>query len=104
MLEALRLLFKTYQSEDRGIIYEHKSTDPMVNALVRDIRDLLEQCREDLEPAIRPSDFVECMEVMEWEVRYHLQQSDKEEPYLIFIRKTHPGAAPAGSGEDLIVL
>ena len=103
-LEAVRLLRKTYQSEDRGVIYEYKSTDPMVSALIRAVQEMLEKLKEDVELKLRASDLVNCLEWVESEVRYHVQQPPGGEPYLTFIRKTHPDVAPPASDQNLIVL
>ena len=50
--EAIRLLRKTYRSEERGVIYEHKSADPMVSALIRAVQEMLEKLRQ--EPRVEP--------------------------------------------------
>ena len=102
--EAIRLLRKTYQSEERGVIYEYKSADPMVSALIRAVQEMLEKLRQELELNLRASDFLNCMEWVESEVRYHLRQPPGGEPYLTFIRKNHPDVAPASSDQNLIVL
>ena len=104
VLDAVRLLRKTYRSEVRGVIYEHRSPDPVVSALVRAVHEKLEELRKELESQLRASDLVECLEVMEWEVRHHLNQPLDEEPYLTFIRKNHPEVAAEGSDENLILL
>jgi hypothetical protein len=102
--EAIRLLRKTYQSEDRGVIYEYKSADPMVSALIRDVQEMLEKLRQDLDLELRTSDFLKCMEWVESEVGYHLRLQPGGEPYLTFIRKNHPEITPPSSDQNLIVL
>lgn len=102
--EAIRLLRKTYQSEERGVIYEHKSTDPMVSALIRAVQEMLEKLRQDVELNLRASDILNCMEWVESEVRYHLRHPLGGEPYLTFIRKNHPEITPPSSDQNLIVL
>ena len=104
VLEAVRLLRKTYQSEDRGIIYEHRSPDPMVTALIRAVRKMLEETREGLDSPLRVSDLLNCLELVESEVHYHLNHQSGGEPYLTFIRKNHPEIAPTASDRNLIVL
>ena len=104
VLEAIRLLRKTYQSEERGVIYEYKSADPMVSALIRAVQEMLEKLRQELELNLRASDILNCMEWVESEVRYHLRHPPGGEPYLTFIRKNHPDVAPASSDQNLIVL
>lgn len=104
VLEAIRLLRKTYQSEERGVIYEYKSADPMVSALIRAVQEMLENLRQELELNLRASDILNCMEWVESEVRYHLRHPPGGEPYLTFIRKNHPDVAPASSDQNLIVL
>ena len=104
VLEAVRLLRKTYRSEMRGVIYEHSSPDPMVSALIRDLQKLLDALKDKLELRLRVSDLVDCLEVVAWEIRYHLNQPLDEEPYLTFIRKNHPEVAAPSSDQNLIVL
>ena len=104
VLEAVRLLKKTYQSEARGVIYEHTSPDPMVSALVRAVHERLEELRKEVESGLRASELVECLELMEWEIRHHLNQPLDEEPYLTFIQKNHPEITAKGSDENLILL
>lgn len=104
VLEAVRLLRKTYRSEARGVIYEHTSPDPMVSALVRAVHEILEELREEMESELGASELLACLEVMECEINYHLNQPLDEEPYLTFIRKNHPELAAEGSDENLILL
>ena len=104
VLDAVRLLRRTYRSEVRGVIYEHTSPDPMVSALIRALQKLLDSLKDNLELQLRATDLVDCMEVMEWEIHYHLNQPPGGEPYLTFIRKNHPDVAPPAADQNLIVL
>ncbi len=104
VLEAVRLLRKTYRSEDRGVIYEQTSPDPMVSSLIRAVQEMLEKTREELQSSLRVSDLLNCLEVVESEIDYHLNQPAGGEPYLTFIRKNHPDVTPTGSDQNLIVL
>ena len=104
VLDAVRLLRKTYRSEVRGVIYEHTSPDPMVSALIRDLQKFLDPIKENIEMPLGVSELVDCLEVMEWEIRHHLNQPLDEEPYLTFIRKNHPEIKPPSSDQNLIVL
>ena len=104
VLDAVRLLRKTYRSEVRGVIYEHTSPNPIVSALIRDLQKFMEVLEDEIEFQFRASDLVDCLELMEWEIRHHLNQPLDEEPYLTFIRKSHPEIKPPSSDQNLIVL
>ncbi len=59
VVEAVALLRETYETERKGIIYQHESANPIVQALSRSLHEGLERLRKDPEwsapiPEIRP--------------------------------------------------
>ena len=103
VLEGIRLLRETYQTEDRGVIYEHKSSDPVASALARPIREMLEGKRTDSESVLRVSDLINCLEVVESDVRYHQGHQTGDGSYLTFIRRNHPDIPLPSQHQGLIL-
>lgn len=91
ILEGVQLLQKTYATEQKGVIYEHQSPDPIVQSLSRQIHKLLEGFRQPSEerPSLRTGEILRCLEAVEFDVTYHLGQSEKAS-YLRFITQQHP--------------
>ncbi len=107
VLEAITLLKATYQTEERGLIYEHTSTDPLVQPLFRDLRDRLEEIRkvqdQDL-PPLQGSDLPDCLEVLENDIRHHLDSPNDSDDYLKFIKRNHPEKAAGGPSQGGLIL
>ncbi len=96
ILEAIILLKETYQTEEKGVLYEYTSSNPLVQALLRDLRGFLEKRRSgdsERDTVLRTGDLVVCLEVMEAGIRYHLDQWSDWENYLRFITRNHPKIA-----------
>lgn len=107
VLEAIKLLKETYRTEEKGLIYEHSSANPLVESLIRDLRRFLEESRASGGEFahLRANQLVDCLEVMETDIRYHLQSGTEEDSYLTFIKRSHPEAATEKSvGGGLIQL
>ena len=106
ILEAVTLVLKTYQTEQNGVIYEHTSTNPLAQSLVRELRELLEHLRTDRESGfsgLRGSDLLDCLGAVEADVRFHAEGDSAIENYLTFIRRNHPEATGKGSGEGPLI-
>ncbi len=103
ILEAITTLKKTYQTEAKGIIFEHKSSNPLVQALVQ---DLVARLKKETEEASRPlpatENIVDCLEVMDANLRFHAQDEERES-YLQFIRRRHPTKGGGGSEGGLLI-
>ena len=105
ILEAVVLLKETYQTEEKGVIYEHTSSNPLVQTLLRDLRGFLEERRSggsERSTALRTGDLVGCLEVMEADIRYHLDHWSDRENYLSFITRNHPKTASEAPSGGLI--
>lgn len=93
ILEAIVSLGKTFETERKGVIFEHKSPNPIVQSLSRELYTLIEELRkkppEEL-PRLRISDVINLFEVMKMNVQYHLDHEPAGDSYLEFVRKTHP--------------
>ena len=104
--EAITLLKKTYQTERKGVIYEHTSANPLVQALFRELRSLLEETRTqtgDDFPTLITRDLVDCLEVIETDIRYHLDSESGRENYLTFIKRNHPEMASGPTSQRRLI-
>jgi hypothetical protein len=94
--EAIVALRSTYQTEEKGVIYEHASSNPLAQALVREIQDYLERQRAesiDQGTSLRTADLLACLEFLEVDVAFHLAADPVSESYLQFIARNHPELA-----------
>ncbi|MFQ5739823.1 MAG: hypothetical protein ACE5JX_12490 [Acidobacteriota bacterium] len=103
VLRAVGLLRETYRTEEKGVIYEHPSSNPLVQALFRDLYRFLEEGRQNQKDALRHleiADILDTLEVLEKDIRFHLLGDSDTINYLRFIKKSHPEAArgPAEGG------
>jgi len=106
ILEAVDLLKATYRTEEKGVIYEHTSSNPLVQALVRDLKMALEKIPSDQEGGVlnlRTSDLLDCLTVVETDIKYHLEASSEREGYLSFIRRNHPEISSKASSKGPLI-
>ena len=106
ILEAVTLLQATYRTEQKGVIYEHASNNPLVQALVRDLKEALETMRADQGgglPILKTTNLLDCMAVVETDISYHLDTSSKRESYLSFIRRNHPEISSKASSRGTLI-
>jgi hypothetical protein len=105
--EAITSLEKTFETERKGLIFEHRSPNPIVQSLSHELYTLIEELRkkplEDL-PRLRISDVISLFEVMKMNVQYHLDHGTAGESYLEFVKKTHPEGGEDRPAEGLITL
>jgi hypothetical protein len=97
--DAVLVTLNTYKTEQRGVIYEHTSSDPLVNSLGRELRQLLEGYREIKQGRefLRTGQIVDCLEVLLADVRYHQAEGADPSGYLKFIARSRPDMAKAPS-------
>ncbi len=106
ILEAVSLLKKTYRTEQKGVIYEHDSTNPLVQALSRDLRNSLEKIRagkDDHLPSLKTTDLLDCLEVVEHDIDYHLEGESERGSYLEFIKRNHPEIASRAASKGSLI-
>ena len=92
-LAAIELLKDTYRTESKGVIYEHTSPNPLIQALARTVRESVETARTQRQTESPPptiDDLVDCLVVVENDIRFHLERGDEGESYLNFIKRNHP--------------
>ena len=106
VLEAVQSLKSTYETERKGVIYEHTSSNPLAQGLVAELRAFLEQYRKKMSEegnSLRTSDLVSCLEFMEVDVNYHLSTAGERDSYLDFIARSHPDAGGGQKQSQVIV-
>jgi hypothetical protein len=106
--EAIALLRKTYETERRGVIFEHSSANPIVQSLSRELREFVESKRdaaqEEKLKQLRLGELINVLQVLEMDVQYHLDLQPGGESYLVFVRRNHPEVSESKSGGGLISL
>lgn len=90
ILEAVETLLGTYQTEEKGIIYEHVSPNPLAQSLVRDLHEALEE-EEDDGPAWSRGGIIASLEAIRTQISYHRAKANGERPYLEFLLRNRPG-------------
>lgn len=104
--EAVRLLRKTLETERKGLIYEHSSPDPLIQSLSHDLKRGVDKIREDAEGpfhGIRLEAILNCLDVLEMEIDFHLLEEPSGAGYLQFIRRNHPGTSGRENSSGLIL-
>lgn len=106
VLEAVETVLKTLETERKGVIFEHRSANPIVQSLVREIHTDLEEARETEVPgAPRPpglEDLVDCLKAVQAFILFH-GESERGNGYLRFAAVNHPEAAARSRGGGLII-
>jgi hypothetical protein len=97
ILEAVTTVRQTYQTEEKGLIYEHNSANPLAQSLVRELRQSLEALRRprEEEAPLRVRDILLCLEVTEDNIRFHLDPKLARDSYLRSVRRNHPESGAA---------
>lgn len=104
-LEVIALLKDTYRTEEKGLIYEHTSSNPLVQSLLREVRKMLEERRFKMSegaPLLRMGEVLDCLEVVGADIQYHLQHGAEKGSYLSFITQNHPSTRPETPSSGLI--
>jgi len=105
--EALDLLLKTYQTEDKGVLYEHTSNNLSVDALRRALRGVIESYRnpkEARQPRLKLRDAIECLEFIRGIVASHMETDASPIGNVDFLARTMPrGKTLDAPGPSLII-
>jgi hypothetical protein len=101
--DSVTLLIKTYKTEQSGLIYEHTSSDPIVNSLARDLKTFLEEHRklDQDQRFLKTGEIVDCLEVLLADIQYHIAEADQES-YLHFIARSRPDLAKSAAPNLII--
>ena len=105
--EALDLLLKTYQTEDKGVLYEHTTNNLRVDSLRRALREVIENYRnpqEARQPRLKLRDAIECLEFIRGIVASHMETDPSATGYVDFLARTMPrGKTLDAPGPSLII-
>ena len=88
------------------MIYEHSSANPLVQALVRDLRASLEKIRTQPNrdfPILKTMNLLDCLEVVEQDIGYHLERASERGSYLGFIKKNHPELSSRAASKGSLI-
>lgn len=106
ILEAVTLLTRSYRTEEKGLLYEHSSPNPIVQKLLRNLKEILERRRAKVdaqEPMLRLTEVLESLEVLEMDIRYHLTAQGSRDSYLHFITRNHPELGAKNRGSQIVL-
>lgn len=106
--EALQILRRSYETEVRGILYQDTSPNPLVQSLVRRLRERVEELRRP-DPKGPPvvltnaGAIVEMLLAMETEIEYYMSSSaDESRAYVSSVWRRHPQTR-SGQGPGLLL-
>jgi hypothetical protein len=118
LLVALESAKKTFESEEKGVIFEDLPEGPTLQALTRDLVGsvrsflaLIEEERKKLKPggpalpSIGPSEIVECLGVLAERCEYHIRRREEAGTLVGHLRRVHPprlGEDPAGGARVVL--
>lgn len=105
VLEAIETVIKTYQTEERGVIYEHSTPNPLAQSLVKELRRVIREEGEESDEGRSSwsrSAVIATLEAMQLHLAYHQEEGTGERSYLDFVRRNHPEASSQGES-DIIV-
>ena len=92
--QALELLLKTLNTEDKGVIYESTSDDVKVEALRRRLRDAIQSYRypkeNDRRDRLYLKDAIECLETLHAIVEHHLEADSASMSFVDFLARYMP--------------
>ena len=79
-LAALDNAIKNFETESTGLIYEHRTSSPRVQAVSHNIRSMLEALagKSGLEDRVTRADMIAAIKYVRYRVRRHLKRAEKE--------------------------
>ncbi|HSB09691.1 MAG TPA: hypothetical protein VLM38_09425 [Blastocatellia bacterium] len=107
ILAAVENSTKNLETEETGLIYEHRTATPRIDELSRGIRDALDGLSKELPPESRPrrSDFIRALNFTRDALQAHMKRpstgAEGARSYLRFISLFHPW--PEDATRPLIV-
>ncbi|HSR54499.1 MAG TPA: hypothetical protein VLV83_27045 [Acidobacteriota bacterium] len=105
LLEGIALAKETMSTEAKGVIYQHRSTNPLVEqislALTKEIDYLRSsEAKEELGlPPLGAEDCASALECLEIQIEDH-RHSHESGAYLTYMRRNHPDAAASQEDDD----
>jgi hypothetical protein len=92
ILEAVENAVRNYQTEESGLIYEHRGASARIEEVSRRLREALDELAEKLPAEIRPrsSEVLQSLERVREMVESHTRRGEGERSYLRFISLFQP--------------
>jgi hypothetical protein len=92
ILESVETTIKNLQTEDTGLIYEHRSSSPRVEETSRRIRAALDGLTQKIPAEARPrrSETLKMLNVERAAVELHIRRGEEEQSYLRHISLYFP--------------
>ena len=84
ILDSIELLVEDFRTEQKGVIYQHRHPNPIVESLARELREVLNEKMEsggEL-PALRLSEALKCLDWLASDVKFHLESDGDGGTYL----------------------
>jgi hypothetical protein len=103
ILEAVDNAIKNLETEDSGLIYEHRAPTPRVDALSRSIREALDAAGERMpaESALSRGELLKLLELVRAWIEAHMRNGEYDNSYLRHIALFIPW--PAEMTRSLII-
>lgn len=95
ILEAVSLLIRSYETEEKGIIYPYQSHKPYVQAVVKALQKVIEEHRKPLvghegHTRLLLRDIIDCLSAIKDELEFHMAENTSPTGYLDFITQFFP--------------
>ena len=105
--EAVDLLLRTYRTEEKGIFYEHTSSNLKIDMLRRRLGEIMKTYRDPPSPQqgrLKLEDALDCLEFIRGLVASHIQERHSATSYVDFLARTMPRGKELGApGPSLII-
>ncbi len=105
--EVMDLLLQTVRTEEKGIIYEHTSSNLRVEPLRRQLRDAIQRHRypeEQGREGIKLRDAVDCLELIRDIAESHVRASSSPTAYVDFLRRLLPAQSRLEHGSSSLII
>ncbi|MBI1745650.1 MAG: hypothetical protein HYR55_03580 [Acidobacteria bacterium] len=101
-LAGVGLLLKTYETENKGILYEYHSPRAEVEAIVLGLHRAIQKYRSEETP-IAPRHIVNCLELLNADLDFHCQENKSTTSYLELITQFFPNVNRQAGGSRIII-
>ena len=105
--EALELVIKTLDTEKKGILYEYRSENRIVNELSGRVLDILREYTDRTQVGQGRVSLDYARDVVEEflkEIRFYIEMDSNPQSYLIHVSRYHPEKAGATQGGGSLIM
>ena len=107
LAETLGLLLATLQTEEKGILYEHKSNDLRIDGLRRTLLEAIRECRnpkDQKRKRLALKGAVECVEFLQDIVDSHMKSKASPQSYVNFLARNMPRVSRRQAADSGIIV